>query len=102
MNERRSAVQIEAYDPSGAIERVARHAPRLADLGGKTIGELTNGLWEDFRVLPALREQLQARYPTAKFIPYTAFPGFYGNDPEVVARAVADRGCDAVIVGNAA
>jgi hypothetical protein len=102
MKEKGLVVHLEVYDPTGVIEVVSQHAPRLADLNGKTIGELSDWIWEDFRTFPAIREELQKRFPAVKIIPYTEFPGLYGNDPEAVAKAIVERGCDAVIVGNAA
>ncbi len=47
------------------------HAPRLADLNGKTICELSNDNWEWQRTFPVIRELLQRQFPTAKIIPYT-------------------------------
>ena len=102
MEEHKTTVRIEVYDPSGTIEVVATHASRIAELNGKTIGMLSNHMWEDFRVLPAIAKELQLRFPTVKIIPYTELPGVYGTDPDAVAKLVAEKGCDAVIVGNAA
>jgi len=99
-------VRFELYDPTGAVEVTQLHAPRLADLHGKTICELSDGTWEDHRTFPLIRELLQKQYPTAKFIPYTDFPhgsgsGGYLMDDDKVADMVKKRGCQAVITGNA-
>ncbi|MFC1861805.1 hypothetical protein ACFLX6_00720, partial [Chloroflexota bacterium] len=42
---------IEVYDPTGTIEITQLYAPRLADLSGKTICELSNSSWEDRRTV---------------------------------------------------
>jgi hypothetical protein len=99
-------VKIEVYDPTGAVEVSQLHAPRLADLHGKTICELSDGTWEDNRTFPLIRELLQKQFPTARFIPYTEFPygkggGVYLIDDNKVADMVKKKGCQAVIVGNA-
>jgi len=99
-------VTLELYDPTGAVEVTQLHAPRLADLNGKTICELSDGTWEDHRTFPLIRELLQKQFPTAKFIPYTEFPhgsgpAGYLMDDDKVADMVKKRGCQAVITGNA-
>ena len=72
-----SAVSSEAkttlnvYNPTGAFEVSQLHAPRLPDLRGKTICELSNGGWQDNRILPVIRELLQSIH--AKFIPLEDF-----------------------------
>ena len=99
-------VTLELYDPTGAVEVTQLHAPRLADLHGKTICELSDGTWEDHRTFPLIRELLQKQFPTAKFIPYTEFPHGSGStgyliDDDKVAEMVKKKGCQAVITGNA-
>ena len=95
-------VSMEVYDPTGGTEAVECHAPRLADLSGKTICELSDRVWEDFRTFPLIRELLQKRFPDAKIIPYTEFPSTYGVRAEVLSQVLNEKGCDAAIVGNAA
>ncbi|MFC2034798.1 hypothetical protein ACFLUJ_01585 [Chloroflexota bacterium] len=102
MKGKESTFSLEVYDPTGGTEAVECHAPRLADLSGKTICELSDRLWEDYRTFPLLRELLQRRFPDAKIIPYTEFPSIYGIDADVLSRLVKEKGCNAVIVGNAA
>jgi hypothetical protein len=97
-----SVFHLEVYAPVGSNEVVRQHAPRLPDLNGKTICELSNRLWEDFRIFPAIRKELQKRFPTAKIIPYTEFPGLYGTDAKVISNMLAEKKCDAVLAGNAA
>ena len=67
-------VELEVYDPCGAIRVTELHARRLDTLAGKTICEVSNGSWEDDRTFPVIRELLKKAYPTAKFIPYPEFP----------------------------
>ncbi len=93
---------IEVYNPTGTIEITQLYAPRLADLSGKTICELSNSTWEDQRTFPLIRELLQKRFPDLKIIPYTEFPGIYGVEAEVLTKALKEKGCDGAIVGNAA
>ncbi len=94
---------IEVFDPTGAFEITRLHAPRLKDLHGKTIGEISNSIWETDRTFPLIREELLKRYPTAKIVPYDELVGTRPQceDLEYVARAVKAKGCDAVIAGNA-
>jgi hypothetical protein len=96
-------VTLKVYDPTGAIEVSQPFAPRLADLHGKTICELSNGKFEYERTFPLIRELLQRQFPTAKIIPYTEFP--IGNakiDVDEIGAILKREGCEAVIVGNAA
>lgn len=85
-------------------------APRLADLNGKTVGEIWNGVFRGNETFPVLRARLQQRFPGVRIIPYTEFPHTSGDDRahaqqgaarEIAAAAVA-KGCDAVIIGNGA
>jgi len=97
-----SGVSLEVYDPSGTVEITQLYAPRLTDLSGKTICELSDLAWEDRRTFPLIRELLQKRFPDLKIIPYTEFPGIYGVEADVLAEAIGEKGCDGAIVGNAA
>ncbi len=94
---------LRVFNPMGAIEVVQQHAPRLESLHGRTIGELGNGSWEDQVILPALRAQLQKRFPDLKIIPYTEFPrGTENIDRDSTIDLLLKRGCEAVITANAA
>ena len=96
-------VTLEVFDPCGIVRETTRHAPRLSELSGKTICELSNGRWEPDRIFPRIRELLQKQFPTAKFIPYTEFPeGSDQIDVDDIGKIVKDKGCQAVIAGNAA
>ena len=93
---------FEVYDPTGAIEITEFHASRLDDLNGKTICELSNRLWEDFRIFPRIRELIRQRFPDTKVIPYTEFPNVYGAEEHAIIEKLREKGCEAAIVGNAA
>lgn len=93
---------LEVFDPSGATEITRLHAARLGSLEGKTVALLSNDMWQAHRMLPMLRELLEARYGGITVIPETEFP--MGNtliDKEETVDMVVARGADAVIIGNA-
>lgn len=92
-------VILEVHDPTGAVEAPVTFAKRLDTLAGKTIAQAGHS-WEARRMHPLIKELLEQRYPTVKIIPYTEMPDY--TDPERLARAVKEKGCDAVIIGNAA
>ncbi|MFC1966241.1 hypothetical protein ACFLWI_04770 [Chloroflexota bacterium] len=96
------SVTLEVYDPTGTVEISPLHAPRLDTLEGKTIGEVSNRIWEADRMFPLIRQLLQTRFPGIKFIPYTEFPALVYPEPENIGDLAKVKGCDAVIVGNAA
>jgi hypothetical protein len=99
-----NSVTLEMLDPNGIAEVTALHAPRLPDLEGKVICELSARKWEAPRTFPALRELLKKRFPTARLLPFTEFPQgdmVGGIDDDKTAEIVARKGCQAVILGNA-
>ncbi len=99
-----NSVTLEMIDPNGIAEVTALHAPRLPDLEGKVICELSARKWEAPRTFPALRELLKKRFPTARILPFTEFPQgdmVGGIDDDKTAEIVAKKGCQAVILGNA-
>ena len=49
---------LEVFDPSGSTEVTQLHAPRLNSLDGKTIGFISNDMWQAHRMLPMLRDWL--------------------------------------------
>lgn len=103
--------KFEVVSPVGG-EAVAHKgiAPRLADLNGKTVAEIWNGVFKGEVTFPVIREELRARYPGVVIIPYTEFPHLYGGDnpkeqKELARRLAAlaiEKKCDAVILGNGA
>ncbi len=56
-------VTLEFYDPSGTLEMTHQHAPRLASLEGRRIGFVSNEQWQAYRMLPMLKELLEAVFP---------------------------------------
>lgn len=96
-------VTLEFYDPSGVIEVTQAHAPRIDTLEGKRIGFVSNEQWQAFRMLPMLKEMIEADFPGAEVLPIDAFPQGNALIPtEETAALVKKSGVDAVIVGNAA
>ena len=99
-------IKLEVFDPSGLTEsaKPSLYAPRLLDLSGKTICELSNGSgWEVDRTFSLIRQLLRERFPDTKIVPYTEFPsGVHEIDNDDIANIAAAKGCDAVIGGNAA
>jgi hypothetical protein len=96
-------VTLKVYDPTGAIQVTQLFTPRLSDLHGKTICEISDDAWEDHRTFPVIRTLLQNQFPTAKIIPYTEFPkGKDKIDVDKIGNMAKQKGCQAVIVGNAA
>jgi hypothetical protein len=96
-------VTLEFYDPSGTLEVTQPHAPRLATLEGKRIGFVSNEQWQAFRMLPLLKELLEADFPGIEVLPINTFPqgnALIGNAE--TAALVKKSGVDAVIVANAA
>ena len=103
MEKVKSKVLMEIYNPSGVIEIINFHARRLDTLRRKTIGELSDGVYESDRTLTLVRRLLQQRFPDVKIIPYTEFPiGTAEIDVEGIEERVKAKGCDCVIIGNAA
>ena len=99
-------IKLEVFDPSGFTEsaKPSLYAPRLPDLNGKTICELSNGSgWEINRTFPLIRQLLSARFPAIRIIPYAEFPsGVHEIDIDDIGNVITAKGCDAVIGGNAA
>ena len=96
-------VTLEFYDPPGVIEVTQAHAPRIDTLEGKRIGFVSNEQWQAFRMLPMLKEMIEADFPGAEVLPIDAFPQGNALIPtEETAALVKKSGVDAVIVGNAA
>ena len=85
-------------------------APHLDSLEGKTICEVWNGVFKGDYTFPIVRRLLKKRYPSARIIPYTEFPSFWGSyDIEhqkklavEIAAMAKEKGCDVVISGNGA
>jgi len=97
-------VTLEVYGCSGSSEITELHAPRLDTLEGKTICEVANYAWAADRTFPLIESLLKNQFPTVKFVPFTEFGDIYGTtveELEAIATAAKEKGCDAVITGNA-
>jgi hypothetical protein len=99
-------MKLEVFAPtgSGRDSNKFTYARRLTDLNGKTIGEISNRLWEADRIFPFIREQLKHRFPDIKIVPYTEFPSHADDiiDNEELGDLVMAKGVDAVIGSSAA
>jgi hypothetical protein len=99
-------MKMDVFDPCGSAPDANKfqYAPRLADLNGKTVGEISNRIWESDRIFPLIRDVLKKRFPDIKFVPYTDLPSGLDNiqDNEEIGDIVAAEGCDAVIGCSAA
>ncbi|TSA40989.1 MAG: hypothetical protein D4R58_02075 [Betaproteobacteria bacterium] len=96
-------VTLEFHDPSGTLEVTQQHALRLASLEGKRIGFVSNEQWQAYRMLPMLKEMLEADFPGVEVLPVETFPqgnALIGNAE--TAALVKKSGVDAVIIANAA
>ena len=90
------------------IERI-NMAPRLDTLEGKTICEIWNESFKANITFSTIRELLKKKYPGIKVIPYTDMPishnmedpGITNAPSEALIAALKEKGCDAVISGNA-
>lgn len=102
MEKEHTEFTLEVYEPTGSLEVANGHARRLPHLNGETICELSNHMWQDQRTFSALRKALKDCHPNLKIVPFTEFPSLYGADHSIFPKLLRDRGCDAVIVGNAA
>jgi len=84
-------------------------APRLDTLDGKTICELWNESFKTNVTFAVIRELFKQKYPGIKVIPYTDMPrhhmmedpGVTNAPSEALITALKEKGCDAVISGNA-
>ena len=100
-----------AVNPTGMpVNEVGRAVKRLETLEGKTIGEVWNGDFKGDMTFPIIRAALQRRFPTARFVPFDAFPYTHVSDnpskqrerATLIAKLAQENGCDAVITGNGA
>jgi len=75
--------------------------PRIADLNGKTIGELWDYLFRGEDIFPLVRAQLKARFPGIKFVTYDVFGNVHGPQQRAIVadvpKLLQQHGCDAVI-----
>jgi hypothetical protein len=93
---------LRVFDPSGATEITAVHAPRLPSLDRKTVAFLSNDMWQAHRTLPLVQELIQGRFPSAHILSHKLFP--QGNaqiDSDATVAQVLERGTQAAVIGNA-
>ena len=107
--EKKHVEQFDVFSPLGEPAVEAYHpANRPANLNGKTICEVTNGLFGSGVTFPKIREILKKRYPDIKIIPYTEFPiqGIHDSTEIQLERVktttdlLLKNGCDVLITGN--
>jgi alcohol dehydrogenase class IV len=78
-------------------------APRIDDLSGKTVCELSDYGFRAEEIFPLIRASLSRRYPGIRFIEYDNFGNIHGHREDEVVATLAEKlrkhGCDAVISG---
>ena len=78
-------------------------APRIPDLSGKTICELSDYGFRAEEIFPLVRASLSHRYPGIRFVEYETFGNIHGpREDEIVANLAGklhQYNCDAVISG---
>ncbi len=95
-------VTLSVFNPTGPTEITQLFAPRLSDLNGKTICEVSMGIWEADRTFPAIRALLQKQFLTIKIVPFDQLPRLIENkDVAGLEDAVQKAQCQGVILGNA-
>ncbi len=95
-----SPVTLTVFNPTGASEVTQMFAPRLSDLNGKTVCELSLGIWEAPRTFGAIGELLQKQ--GAKIVAYDQLPALSETkDVPGLEDAVKKAGCQGILVGNA-
>lgn len=93
---------LNLLNPTGDAEITRLHASRLDTLDGKTIGVMSNDVWQAHRTLPLVCEILKERFPEATVIPEESYiVGMRVIPGDEAADLAKERGWDAVIVGNA-
>jgi len=83
-------------------------APRLHDIGGKTICLVWNNAFKADVTLPVIGDALKERFPQARVVPYRALPvaplpeppGASQTESQALQAAYTAQGCNAVIAGN--
>ena len=78
-------------------------APRVANLSGKTVCELSDYGFRAEEMFPLIRASLSQRYRKVKFIEYGTFGNTHGPQENEIIATLAEKlrqyGCDAVISG---
>ena len=85
-------------------QKLASPAPRLEDLGGKTVAFLWNYVFRGEEIFPLLAQAFQQRHPDVKVVGPDEFGNTHGSDERQVLAELPDRlkefGVDAVVSGN--
>ncbi len=93
----------EVVWPRGrAVATITPFAKRLDTLNGKTVGQLWDRLFRGKEIFSILEDELLKRYPGVKFVSWTEFPNDGDHaypDWEAHPKLLAEKGCDAVIIG---
>jgi hypothetical protein len=83
--------------------QMVKLAPRLPDLKGKTICELSDYGFRAEEIFPLVRKALTQRYTGIKFVEYPYFGNTHGPQETEIIAGLAETlhryGCDAVISG---
>ena len=99
----------EVVTPIGEETKLARSvSSQLDTLEGKTICEISVGMYRPETSFPTIRRLLKGKFKNINIIPYTEFPVILmmtsGNEYEAyISRQIEllkQKGCDAVITGN--
>jgi hypothetical protein len=81
----------------------AEAAPRLENLGGKTVAELWDYVFRGEEIFPLIESELSARFPDIKFLRPDRFGNTHCDEEREVLAALPDKlrelGVDAVISG---
>ena len=104
-----SGAPLPRYDVMWPLSRKAVSrtpaASRVADLNGRTVCELWDGMFRGDVIYPLLREQLKAKFPGVKCVEYQNIGHIDVDGPrersilaELPDKLRAQK-CDAVIVG---
>ena len=96
--------KYEVVWPLGRLAyRTLSFKPRIHDLNGKTICELSHLSFRMDELFPAVREVLKKQYPDIKSVEYSVFGNIHGSNEAEVIAALPDLlhkyKCDAVISG---
>jgi hypothetical protein len=99
----------EVVIPIGEETKLAKPvSSNLDTLEGKTICEISVGMYRPETSFPTIRRLLKGKFKNINIIPYTEFPVILmmtsGNEYEAYISRQIDllkqKGCDAVITGN--
>ncbi len=67
-------IKFRVYNPIGVVEVGETPAPRVADLHGKKVCMLWNGVFRGDETFPYLQQLLKGRFPDADILAYSELP----------------------------